>query len=124
MSAKGEPEASGAILCLFICLSSGSDGKESPCNVRDLGSIPGLGRSPGGGHGNPLQYSYLDTSMDKGAWPAAIHGVTKVLGTTEQLKTAQPTHSLNLTSYRSHCGLLIAFGSLITPNKVEIVELL
>ena len=39
---------------------SGSDGKESACSVRDLGSIPGLGRSPGGGHGNPLKYSCLE----------------------------------------------------------------
>ena len=43
----------------FLCFPCGSDGKESACNVGDLGSIPGLGRSPGGGHGNPLQYSCL-----------------------------------------------------------------
>ena len=41
------------------------------------GSIPGLGRSPGGGHGNPLQYSCLENSMDKGAWRATVHGVAK-----------------------------------------------
>ena len=46
----------------------GSDGKESPCNVGDLGSIPGLGRSPGGGHGNPLQHSCLENPLDRGAW--------------------------------------------------------
>ena len=56
---------------------SGSDGKESACNVEDLGSIPGLGRSPGGGHGNPLQYSCLENPMDRGAWWATAHGVTK-----------------------------------------------
>ena len=44
---------------------------------RDLGSIPGLGRSPGGGHGNPLQYSCLENPMDRGAWRATIHGVTQ-----------------------------------------------
>ena len=44
----------------------GSDGKESACNVGDLGSIPGLGRSPGGEHGNPLQYSCLENPMDRG----------------------------------------------------------
>ena len=55
----------------------GSDGKSSACNVGDLGSIPGLGRSPGEGNGNPLQYSCLENSMDGGAWWAAIHGVTK-----------------------------------------------
>ena len=43
----------------------GSAGKESTCNAGDLGSIPGLGRSPAGGHGNPLQYSYLENPMDR-----------------------------------------------------------
>ena len=46
----------------------GSDGKESTCKVGDLGSIPGLGRSSGEGNGNPLQYSRLENSMDRGAW--------------------------------------------------------
>jgi len=54
----------------------GSDGKESACNVGYLGAIPGLGRSPGGGHGNPLQYSCLENPMDRGAWWAAVHVVT------------------------------------------------
>ena len=51
--------------------------KESACNVGDPGSIPGLGRSPGGGYGNPFQYSCLENSMDKETWWAAVHGVTK-----------------------------------------------
>ena len=51
--------------------------KESVCNTRDLGSIPGLGRSPGDGKGNPLQYSYLEKPMDRGAWQAAVHEVAK-----------------------------------------------
>ena len=58
----------------------GSSGKESACNAGytgDLGSIPGLRRSPGGGHGNPLQYSCLEDPMDGGAWWAKVHGVTK-----------------------------------------------
>ena len=46
----------------------GSDGKECACNAGDPGSIPGLGRSPGEGNGNPLQYSYLENSMNRGAW--------------------------------------------------------
>ena len=54
-----------------------SVGKESACNAGDLGSIPGLGRSPGEGNGNPLQYSSLENSMDRGAWWAIVHGVTK-----------------------------------------------
>ena len=55
----------------------GSDSKESACNAGDLGSIRGLGRSPGGGRGNPLQYSCLENSMDRGAWQAIVHGVAK-----------------------------------------------
>ena len=55
----------------------GSDGKASACSVGDLGSIPGLGRSPGEGNGNPLQYSCLENSMDGGAWRATVHGVAK-----------------------------------------------
>ena len=54
-----------------------SDGKESACNAGDLSSIPGLGRSPGEGNGNPFQYSCLKNFMDRGAWRATIHGVTK-----------------------------------------------
>ena len=51
--------------------------KESACGVGDLGLIPGSGRSPGGGHGNPLQNSCLGNPMDRGAWWATVHGVTK-----------------------------------------------
>ena len=56
-------------------------GKESTCNVGDtgdVGSIPGLGRSPEGGNGNPLQYSRLGNPMEKEAWWATVHGVTIV----------------------------------------------
>ena len=52
--------------------------KTPPVNagdVRDAGSIPGLERPPGGGHGNPLQYSYLENPMDRGAWQATVHRV-------------------------------------------------
>ena len=55
----------------------GSDGKESACNAGDSGSIPGLGRSPGEGNGNPLQYSCLENPTHRGAWQATVHGVTK-----------------------------------------------
>ena len=55
----------------------GSDGKESAYIEGDPGSIPGLGRSPGEGNGNPLQYSCLENSMDRGAWWATVQGVAK-----------------------------------------------
>ena len=50
--------------------------KKSACIAEDQGLIPESGRSPGGGHGNPLQYSCLENPMDRGAWPATVHGVT------------------------------------------------
>ena len=55
----------------------GSDGKEPACNAGDLGSIPGSGRSPRVEKGNPLQYSWPGNPMDRGAWRATVHGVTK-----------------------------------------------
>ena len=62
----------------FIGMNPGSsDGKESPHNAGDLGLIPGSGRSPGRGNSNPLQYSCLENSKDKGAWQAIVHGVAK-----------------------------------------------
>ena len=51
--------------------------KNLPANAADIGSIPGLGRSPGGGNGNPLQYSCLENSMERGTWWAIVHGITK-----------------------------------------------
>ena len=55
-----------------------SDGKESACSAGDPGSIPGSGRSPGEGNGNPLQYPCLENPMERGAWWAISHGVAKV----------------------------------------------
>ena len=55
----------------------GSEVKASACNAGHLGSIPGLGRFPGEGNGNPLQYSCLENPMDGGAWWATVHGVAK-----------------------------------------------
>ena len=65
---------------VFICsfgFPGDSDGKESACNAGNQGSIPELGRSPGEGNGNPLQYSCLANSTDGGAWWAPVHGVAR-----------------------------------------------
>ena len=55
----------------------GSMINDLPANAEDVGSIPGFGRSPGGGDGNPLQYSCLESPMDGGAWRATVHGVAE-----------------------------------------------
>ena len=60
-----------------MAVPGGSDGEESACGTRDLGSVHGSGRPPGGGRGSPLQDSCLETPTDKGAWRAAVSGVTK-----------------------------------------------
>ena len=61
----------------MLGFTGGSDSKESACHVGDLGSISGLGRFPGEGNGNPLQYSYLEKSMNRGAWQATVDGVVR-----------------------------------------------
>ena len=77
----------------------GSDGEECSCNVGDLDSIPGLERSPGGGHGHPLQYSCLENPH----WQRSLAGYSpwdhKELDTTEQLRTVQHMTKLQPTSY-------------------------
>ena len=83
----GKPEASqeGSLIIArnntnylqLLGFSNGSGSKESTRNAGDLVSIPGLGRSPGGRHGNQLQYSGLENPMDRGAWWATAHGVAK-----------------------------------------------
>ena len=70
-----------AVLCYLTCCSGfpgGAEVKVSACNVGDLGSIPGSGRSPGEGNGNSLQYSCLENPIDGGAWWATVHGSQRV----------------------------------------------
>ena len=62
----------------YFLAPGGSDGKEFTCNAGDQGLIPGSGRSPGEGNGNPFQYSCLENPMDRGAWWATVHGVAKI----------------------------------------------
>ena len=69
--------------------------KNLPANSGDAGSIPGSGQSPGGGNDNPLQYSFLDNPMDKGAWRAMVHGVT-------QSQTRLSTHTTRTYSHMQH----------------------
>ena len=87
---------------------SGKESAGSAGDPRDAGSVPGLGRSPGGGNGNPLQYSCLGNPMDRGAQQGTVHGVAKESDMTERLKqeTVSPVpwnlrrHSLK----RGFCG--------------------
>ena len=78
-----------SIYPMYWDFPGGSDGKASACNAGDLGSIPGLGRSPGEGNGNPLQYSCLDNPMDGEAWWATVHWVAK-----SRTQPSDFTHSL------------------------------
>ena len=78
----------------YMSFPGGSDGKMSAYNAGDRGSIPGSGRSPGEGNGNPLQYSCLEHLMDGGAWLATVHGVAK---SRTQLSDFTITLTLTLT---------------------------
>ena len=78
------------LMTKWVC-PGGSDSKELICNVGDLGSIPGMGRSSGEGNGNPLQYFCLENPMDRGAWWATVHGVT-VLDMMEWLSMSMCAH--------------------------------
>ena len=70
-------------LAAAAAAAGGTSGKESAYQAGDSGSTPGLERSPGGGHGNPLQYSCLKNPMDGEAWLVTVHGVAKELDPTE-----------------------------------------
>ena len=78
------------IACIHLGFPGGSDDKESACNVEDLGLIPGLGISPGGEHGNQLQYSCLENAHSRRAWWDTVRGV-KESDTAERLRPAHST---------------------------------
>ena len=90
-----------------------SVGEESTCNAGDPGLVPGSRRSPGEGNGNPLQYSCLENPMDRGAWCATVHGVTRV---GHNLETKSPLFS-NRTYY-FHPFLLICFNIILVSQKI------
>ena len=98
-----------------FCLSKngfpgGSDGKEPACNAADPGLIPGSGRSPGEGNGNPIQYSCLENLMDRGASWATVHGVARVR---HDLVTKPPGFSPTLTK-----------KIFTSPESLELIKLL
>ena len=71
--------------------------KDLPANAGEAGSVPGLRRCPGGGNGNPLQYSCLGNPMDRGAWRATVHGVTK---SQTRLSDRRPAHAQILKGFK------------------------
>ena len=110
---------------LQLCLRS-SVSKEFAWNAGDLGLIPGLGRSPGEGNGNPLQYSCLENPMGRGAWRAAVQGVTKVR---HDLVTKPPAPSLPSPASMGQVPLTpqpqIPYGETLTvPQHQEILWIL
>ena len=88
--------------------------KNSPANAGEVGLIPGLGRSPGEVHGNPLQYSCLQNSMDRGAWQATDHGVTKSW-------TGLCTHAH--CYYCHYCLFLILFDRKLKNHIIQYLTL-
>ena len=94
----------------------GARGKEFACNAGDtgnVGSIPGSGRSPGGGHGNPLQYPCLENPMDRGAWRATVHSVAK---SQTQLKGSSMHACIGQYERLDHLHLPV-FSSLLREGK-------
>ena len=133
----GDPGLQVQVVFLNTCVFWLS-GKQSACNAGDAGSIPGLGRFPGRGNGNPLQYACLGNPMDRGAWWATVHGVTE-LDIAEWLSThasmswnvdlkrlvfvfpsppppAQTTHNLKQISFRLPGSWRIAWWS---PSRFQ-----
>ena len=82
--------------------------KNLSTNARDLGSIHELGRYPGGGHGNPLKYTCLENPMDRGAWQATVHGVTKSQTRLKRLSTQvhlYPSYTMAFLCQRGCCAM-------------------
>ena len=85
----------GILTIIIIPFPGSSDGKDSSCNTGDSGWIPGSGRSPGEWNSNPLQYSWLENPLDRGAWRATVYGVAKnqILQSNYHTHTHTHTHT-------------------------------
>ena len=106
-----------SVIVLFILgFPGGSVGKESACNMEDMGLVPGLGRSPGGGHGNPLQYSCLENPVDRGGWWAAVLRLQSWTGLND--KAQHTTFFISVSLYFLFIKLLTVF----THSFTEFVE--
>ena len=84
-------------------LPRGLIGKEYACNAWDMCLTPGLGRSPGGGHGNTLQYSFLGNPMDREAWRAIVRRVTQSWTQSKWLSWAEGKHIVSFKQIKAHC---------------------
>ena len=105
-----EPSAISVLIIfqspMFLQSPGGSDGKASAYNVEDPGSMPGSGRSPGEGNGNPFQYSCLENLMDGGAWRAAVHRVAK-----------SRTQLSDFTLFQCFCSFNLLFCEMCSLNR-------
>ena len=96
---------SGRVLLVVVASLVAQTIKESACNVGDPGSIPGSGRFPGEGNGNPLQYSCLENTMDRGAWWATVHGVTK-----SWTQLSMRTHTTYIVTLTLNISLILSYN--------------
>ena len=106
--------------------------RNTPANaddIRDAGSIPGSERSPGGGHGNPLQYSCLENPMDRGAWQATIHEVAKSQIQVKQLPSwsnpcglTEPSHS-KVSAKKNHQGNILIVSATPLPQWCVLAQI-
>ena len=97
--------------------SGGSEGKEFASSAGDAGSMPGLGRSRGEGNGNPVQYSYLENPMDRGAYRAAVHRVTK---SWTPLSGFTFSFQICVSHFAAHLRLVQYFRSTVVPKEKKI----
>ena len=91
-------------------------------DIRDLGSIPESGRSPGGGHGNPLQYSCLENPLDRGVWQATVHEVTKSQTRLKRLNMHKRSqYSFKFTTYLPFLLLIVMLSVFELPTGITFI---